>query len=68
MRLIYSLVFSVVILVVLIGRTETILYWRHKIHGEQSKDNRKKNYQEDLIFWAVCTIGIIIFFVFFAKV
>jgi len=60
-----ALLFSVVLLPLLMSRTETILFWRKVIYKEEPKEYRKKQYKRLLVFWAIVTVAAFIFVIFF---
>ena len=65
MKYLGALIFSAIIWPIMISRAETVLFWRKRIHKEEPKDYRKKQYKGMLVFWAIATLAAFVFVIFF---
>ena len=68
MKYLGALIFSIILIPILISQTETVLFWRKRIHKhEKPEEMRKKEYKELAIFWAIATVAAFIFVTFFVE-
>lgn len=67
-KILAPLGFSIAFLIISQLRTESTLRMRKQRHNENPKAERLWRRKTDLIAWAIFTVAIFIFFIFFAKV
>ena len=66
MKYLYGLGFSVILFLGMISPSIEIRFWHKLLYNkEESKEEIKKDYKTSIILWAVLTIALYIFLIFF---